>query len=104
MKHLILICILFCCLGFACHQKKEEWFRIEKLDNRTYRISEEQSSQGNISYLIIGDKEAILFDSGSRENKVGSIKALADSLAGVPVTLLHSHFHFDYIGNSADFS
>ncbi len=103
MKRSGLIFFLLLLICTACQKKKGHWFTVEKLDNKTYRIRENQSSQGNSSYLIIGDKEALLFDSGSGENKTGDIKLLVDSLAGEPVTLLHSHFHFDHIGNSKAF-
>ena len=103
MRRLCLIFFLLFLICTACQKKDNNWFTIEKLDHKTYRIREKQSSQNNSSYLIVGDKEALLFDSGSGENKTGDIKALVDSLAGVPVTLLHSHFHFDHIGNSNAF-
>jgi len=103
MKRSGLIFFLLLLICTSCQKKKGDWFTVEKLDNKTYRIRENQSSQGNSSYLIIGDKEALLFDSGSGENKTGDIKLLVDSLAGEPVTLLHSHFHFDHIGNSKAF-
>jgi len=88
----------------SCQKKNSSWFCIEQVDNKTYRIRETKSSQGNISYLIVGDKKALLFDSGSGENQSESMKSLVDSLAGVPIILLHSHFHFDHMGNSNDFS
>ena len=100
--------IRFCLLGFlllvvGCDRENTGWFLIQQIDSGTYVISEPQSSQGNSVFLITGEKEAILFDSGSGENKYESIFHIVDSLTDVPVTLLLSHFHFDHIGNVSGF-
>lgn len=105
---LIKMRLLFYCaiilLIFGCGKKTDGWFLVEKLDDRTYIISEPNSSQGNSCFLIIGDKEAVLFDSGTGEDKCKSITHIIDSLTKLPVTLLFSHFHFDHIGNVNDFN
>jgi len=80
------------------------WYVIKKIDDRTYIISEPKSSQSNSSFLIMGSKEAILFDSGTGENKSESIIQVTRSLTKLPITLLLSHFHFDHIGNISDFN
>jgi glyoxylase-like metal-dependent hydrolase (beta-lactamase superfamily II) len=104
MNQLFFYFIVFLIITTGCSKKKNDWFVIEKIDNRTYIISEPNSSQGNSSYLIIGDNEAILFDSGTGENKGQSISNIVDSLTKVPITLLLSHFHFDHIGNTDEFN
>ncbi len=87
----------------GCANKEKYWFLVEKLDDRTYIISEPNSSQGNSSFLIIGDEEAILFDSGTDENEGKGITHITDSITNLPLTLLLSHFHFDHIGNADEF-
>lgn len=52
----------------------------------------------------MGSKEAILFDSGTGENKRESIAQVTRSLTQLPITVLLSHFHFDHIGNLSDFN
>jgi glyoxylase-like metal-dependent hydrolase (beta-lactamase superfamily II) len=52
----------------------------------------------------MGSKEAILFDSGTGENKKESITEVTRSLTKLPISLLLSHFHFDHIGNISDFN
>jgi len=94
-----LIIMLIGLFTTGCQNKKNSWFVVEKLDRRTYIISEPNSSQGNSSYLIIGDNEAILFDSGTGEDKGKSITLVIESLTNQRLTLLLSHFHFDHIGN-----
>jgi hydroxyacylglutathione hydrolase len=104
-KWYIRYCILiFLIISTGCGKQKNEWYVIEKIDDRTYIISEPGSSQGNSSFLIMGSDEAILFDSGTGENQSESIIQVVRSLTELPLTLLLSHFHFDHIGNISDFN
>ncbi len=104
MKHIhICVMILLLFITSACKQKRG-WYSIEKIDDRTYIISEPGSSQGNAVFLIMGSKEAILFDAGTGENKHESIAQLIRSLTTLPITVLLSHFHFDHIGSIGDFN
>lgn len=104
MKQIYYYAIILLVITTACTKKQENWFLVEKIDNRTYIISEPKSSQGNSSFLLIGDHEAILFDSGTGENKDQSITHITDSLTKLPLTLLLSHFHFDHIGGVNEFN
>ncbi len=103
MKQLLTFTII-AILTASCSTHQDEWYHIQQLDNSTYIISEPHSSQGNSSYLIIGEKDAILLDAGTGENNRQSMAQIADSLSPVPVTLLLSHFHFDHIGGASDFN
>lgn len=83
-----------------------EWFRVSYLGERIYCIEEPESSQGNVSYLILGDKRALMFDTGSGENEVRGdykIKYLIEKITSLPVTLIQSHFHFDHNQNIHEF-
>ncbi|MFA8433391.1 MAG: MBL fold metallo-hydrolase [Marinifilaceae bacterium] len=97
------ILILSICFA-GCARKAKQWFVVEKLDNKTYVISEPNSSQGNSCFLLLGDREAILFDSGTGENEGKGIARITDTITNLPLTLLLSHFHFDHIGNTEEFS
>lgn len=84
-----------------------DWFQIDYLDNKTYSIEEPQSSQGNVSYMLIGDDKAIMFDTGSGENTPQNglkIKHITDQLTSKPLSLLLSHFHFDHNQNISEFN
>jgi len=87
-------------------QIQSEWFEVEYLGDRIYSIAEPKSSQGNVSYLILGDSRALMFDTGCGENQVKGdykIKYLLEKITSLPVTLLQSHFHFDHNQNIHEF-
>jgi hydroxyacylglutathione hydrolase len=104
MKHIYVYIIILLIFLTSCGKQKKEWYLIKKIDDRTFIISEPMSSQSNSCFLILGSKEAILFDSGTRENTSKSITQITRSLTKLPITLLLSHFHFDHIGNISDFN
>ncbi|MDW3211204.1 MAG: MBL fold metallo-hydrolase [Reichenbachiella sp.] len=107
--------LLFTLLSFACSKDNdsvsipdpvEDWYVVSSIDNRTWALQEPKSSQGNVSYLITGSERAIMFDTGTGENKgqdgsrmMYKVKELTD----LPVTLLLSHFHFDHNQNVNEF-
>lgn len=85
---------------------QSEWFEVKYLGDRIYSIAEPKSSQGNVSYLILGDKRALMFDTACGENQVKGdykIKYLIEKITSLPVTLLQSHFHFDHNQNIHEF-
>ena len=85
---------------------RSDWFRVRYLGDRIYSIEEPKSSQGNVSYLILGDDRALMFDTGCGENEVKGdykIKYILDKITTLPVTLIQSHFHFDHNQNIHEF-
>ena len=84
--------------GWASYQKHAAsgpWFEVYRLEDGLYAIAEPFQWQEAISYLIIGESRALLFDSG---NGIGDIKAVVEKLTALPVTALASHSHFDHVG------
>ncbi|WP_025664843.1 MBL fold metallo-hydrolase [Aquimarina megaterium] len=82
------------------------WYDVDYLKDKTYIIKEPKSSQTNVSYLLIGDNKAIMYDTGSGENEPENgtkIKHITDQLTNLPVSLLLSHFHFDHNQNISEF-
>lgn len=85
---------------------QSDWFEINYLGDRIYSIEEPKSSQGNVSYLIVGNTRAIMFDTGCGENEVKGnykIKYIIQKITDLPVTLIQSHFHFDHNQNIHEF-
>ncbi len=84
-----------------------DWFNVSYQEPRTYVIEEPDSSQDNVSYLLVGDNRAMMFDTGSGENQSVNgfkIKPVIEELTQLPTTLLLSHFHFDHNQNISEFN
>ena len=89
--------------GWAAYEKQavsNEWFHVYRLNDDLYAITEPFQWQEVISYLIIGEEKALLFDSG---NGLGDIRAIVDKITDFPVTALASHSHIDHVGGHAQF-
>ena len=79
---------------------RSEWFKVFIVGENVYAIAEPYNYEEVISYLIIGTKKALLFDSG---NGLGSISSVVKELTKLPVTVLNSHTHYDHIGGNHEF-
>jgi glyoxylase-like metal-dependent hydrolase (beta-lactamase superfamily II) len=77
------------------------WFHVYALDAHTYAISEPKYWQENVSYLLIGTRRALLFDTGPG---IYSIKEVVKKLTALPVTAIPSHLHFDHVGDLEEFA
>ena len=116
-KYLSIVSILFFSLLTSCSKSEEkidiktdpvveDWYKTTTLLTNTHIIEEPKSSQGNVSYLIVGDSKAIMMDTGSGENfgfEGTKIKYLLNDLTEAPISLLLSHFHFDHNQNIHEF-
>jgi glyoxylase-like metal-dependent hydrolase (beta-lactamase superfamily II) len=90
--------------AFAHYKKLEVtdgWFEVYELPGRVYAIYEPRQEQQVLCYLIIGDKRALLFDSGLG---MGHLAEVVHKLTSLPVIVLNSHTHFDHVGGSYEFS
>ena len=75
----------------------EQWFEVYKVAPATFAIYEPRQSEETISYLIVGHKQALLFDTGMG---IGNIKNVASRLTSRPVVVLNSHTHDDHVGDN----
>ena len=66
-----------------------------------FAIAEPYQWQEVISYLIVGDKQAILFDTG---NGIADIKAVVDKLTTKDIIVINSHGHEDHVGGNYQFT
>jgi glyoxylase-like metal-dependent hydrolase (beta-lactamase superfamily II) len=78
----------------------ESWFEIYRIRPGVFAIYEPKQFEEVISYLILGDRRALLFDTGLG---VGKISAVVTRLTPLPVIVVNSHTHFDHVGGNAEF-
>ena len=78
----------------------QTWFRVYELPGNVFALFEYRQSELVISYLILGEESALLWDTGLG---IGDIRACVEELTDLPITVLNSHDHFDHIGGNAQF-
>jgi glyoxylase-like metal-dependent hydrolase (beta-lactamase superfamily II) len=78
----------------------EPWFELYKVAPNTIAIYEPHQSEETIAYLIMGTKQAVLFDTGMG---IGNIHGLVTRLTSRPIVVLNSHTHNDHIGGNWQF-
>lgn len=75
----------------------DDWYDVEQVHDHAYRITETEKYG---MFLVTGDDKALVIDAGAG---VGDLRALAEDLVDVPVSLLLTHSHWDHIGAAAQF-
>lgn len=81
-------------------QTSSDWFKVYNVGENVFAIAEPYNFQEIISYLILGDARALLFDTGMG---MGSIAEVAKELTDLPIIVLNSHTHYDHIGGNHEF-
>ncbi len=80
---------------------EDPWFEVYKVAPATFAIYEPHQSEEVISYLIVGQKQALLFDTGMG---IADIKKIVSRLTSRPVVVLNSHTHDDHVGGNWQFN
>jgi glyoxylase-like metal-dependent hydrolase (beta-lactamase superfamily II) len=80
---------------------ESEWFEAYELAPGVSAIYEPHQWQEVISYLIEGDQQALLFDTG---NGIANIAEVVAGLTDKPVSVLNSHTHYDHVGGNFAFA
>jgi glyoxylase-like metal-dependent hydrolase (beta-lactamase superfamily II) len=78
----------------------DPWFEVYKVAPGVFAIYEPHQFEEVISFLILGDKRAALFDTGLG---IGDIKRVVTALTPLPITVLNSHTHNDHVGDNWEF-
>jgi hypothetical protein len=75
----------------------DPWFEVYKPASNVFAIYEPHQSEEVISYLIVGKKRALLFDTGMG---ISDIKKVTAELTTLPIIVLNSHTHNDHVGGN----
>ena len=78
-----------------------DWFQIYQAAPGVFALVEANQFQEAISYLIVGTKQALMFDTGIG---VVPIRPVAEQLTRLPITVINSHTHYDHVGGNAEFA
>src|SRR5437899_214882 len=79
----------------------DKWFEVYRIRPGVFAIYEPHQSEEVISYLIMGRKRAVLFDTGMG---ISDIKKVTAELTQLPVSVVNSHTHNDHVGDNWRFS
>src|SRR5216683_2791000 len=79
----------------------DPWFEVYKVAPGVFAIYEPHQFEETISYLIVGNKQAVLFDTGMG---ISDIRKLTAKLTSRPVVVLNSHTHDDHVGDNWQFA
>jgi glyoxylase-like metal-dependent hydrolase (beta-lactamase superfamily II) len=83
--------------AFEKIDQSEDWFEVYQVDDGIYAIYEPGQFEEVMSFLIIGDDFALMFDTGLG---IGNIRRVVDQLTDRDVVVLNSHTHYDHIGGN----
>jgi len=78
----------------------DPWFEVYSVRPGVLAIYEPMQAEEVISYLILGKKRALLFDTGMG---ISDMKKLVQNLTTLPVSVLNSHTHNDHVGDNWQF-
>lgn len=79
----------------------DPWFEVYEVRPKTFAIYEPHQAEEAISYLVLGEQRALLFDTGLG---IGNMKAVVDALTELPVIVVNSHTHNDHVGDNWQFA
>jgi len=78
----------------------DPWFEVYKPASDVFAIYEPHQAEEVISYLIVGKKRALLFDTGMG---ISDIKKVTAELTRLPIIVINSHTHDDHVGGNWEF-
>lgn len=75
----------------------DPWFEVYKPAPGVFAIYEPHQAEEVISYLIVGEQGALLFDTGMG---ISDIQKVTGELTKRPIIVLNSHTHNDHVGGN----
>ena len=78
----------------------DAWFEVYKVAPGVFAIYEPHQSEETISYLVLGEKRALLFDTGMG---ISDLRKVTNELTRLPIVVLNSHTHDDHVGDNWQF-
>ncbi len=80
--------------------QSQKWFEVYRIQPGIFAIYEPGQWEEVISYLIVGTKKSLLFDTGLG---IGDIKKLVSEITPMEPFVINSHTHYDHIGGNYQF-
>jgi glyoxylase-like metal-dependent hydrolase (beta-lactamase superfamily II) len=81
-------------------QIADPWFEVYKVVPGVFAIYEPHQAEETISYLILGSKQALLYDTGMG---ISDIQKVVTALTKLPIVVLNTHTHNDHVGGNWQF-
>jgi glyoxylase-like metal-dependent hydrolase (beta-lactamase superfamily II) len=78
----------------------DPWFEVYRVAPNTFAIYEPHQAEEVISYLIVGKRKALLFDTGMG---ISDMRRVTRELTPLPIIVLNSHTHDDHVGGNWQF-
>ncbi len=78
----------------------DPWVEVYQVVPRVFAIYEPHQAEETISYLVLGEKQALLFDTGMG---MSDIRKVTGELTHLPIIVLNSHTHDDHVGGNWQF-
>ena len=77
-----------------------DWFDVYRIYDDVFALYESGQWEEVISYLIVGENRALLFDTGFG---IAPIRPVAQQLTNKEIFVLNSHSHYDHVGGNYEF-
>ncbi len=78
----------------------DPWFEVYQPAPKVFAIYEPHQAEETIAYLIVGERKALLFDTGMG---ISDIKKVTAELTKLPIVVVNSHTHDDHVGGNWQF-
>jgi glyoxylase-like metal-dependent hydrolase (beta-lactamase superfamily II) len=86
--------------AFERIEQDQEWFEVYRVADDVFAIYEPGQFEEVMSFLILGDNQALLFDTGLG---IGDMRRVVEQLTDLDIIVLNSHTHYDHIGGNHQF-